>query len=110
MAEDGEMENSCVSVGNATLTIVPVEWIGGFDTQVELTTKELIEYEGVDLGLYLENYYVVSHFGNQWVIDDIQQITERELSGEDLAKVKEGFTSGGNVELPAETAAETTAE
>ena len=94
----------------STLTIVPVEWIGGFDTQVELTTKELIEYEGVDLGLYLENYYVVSHFGNQWVIDDIQQITERELSGEDLAKVKEGFTSGGNVELPAETAAETTAE
>lgn len=78
----------------ATFKIIPVQWLNGYETQVEVITKELIEYEGKDSGTYMENYYVVSHFGNRWVIDDIQTITETVVDGSDFQRLKADFASG----------------
>lgn len=75
----------------ATMTIKPVQWISGYDTQVELLTKELIEFNGTGKGIYLENYYVVSNFSNRWVIDDIQNVVQREVEGQELELLKSDF-------------------
>lgn len=64
-------------------------WIGGYDTQAEVMTEELIEYVGMDAGLVIECYYLLSNYGTQWVIDDIQVTGEREVSGNDLAEIRD---------------------
>jgi len=64
-------------------------WIGGYDTQAEVTTQELIEYEGTDTGIVLECYYLMSNYGTKWVIDDIEVISETEVSGAELAEIRE---------------------
>ena len=73
----------------ATMNGRVTAWIGGYDTQAELTTEELIEYTGTDTGLVLECYYLMSNYGTKWVIDDIEVISEREVSGEELAQIRE---------------------
>lgn len=77
----------------STMSIKAVQWVNGYTTQVELLTKELVEYTGTDTGTYLENYYVVSNFGGKWVIDDIQNITQKEVSGAELQQLKADFAN-----------------
>lgn len=86
-----------------TLKIKPIEWIGGTEDQVEFTTEELITYGDSGIATKLTCYYLVSHFGNRWVIDDIQVIDEQlNISGQDYALAQENF-SGEDV-LKGETA------
>lgn len=66
----------------STLYIEADEWIGGYDTQVEFTTREFVDYVGSNSGTYVENYYLVSHYGTEWLIDDIITIKEEVLEGD----------------------------
>jgi hypothetical protein len=75
-----------------------LEWIGGTEEQVEFTTEELISYSGTDTATKLTCYYIVSHFGNRWVIDDIKIINQEELSGEGYTTAQQNF-SGSDVLL-----------
>lgn len=77
----------------STLFIKPVTWIDGTEEQVELVTKEFINYPSFKEGKYLECYYLLSHFGNRWVIDDIQVFNERNVSGEDYNLLIQDFSS-----------------
>jgi hypothetical protein len=56
-------------------TITPTEWISGSEQQVEFTTKEFFKYTNkngkVLGGMVAEKYYLVSHYGDSWLIDDI---------------------------------------
>ena len=45
-------------------------------------------YDGTDKGVYVKNYYLVSHYGKDWVIDDIVPIEEKDVTGEELAQYK----------------------
>jgi len=72
----------------AVMTGKVTTWIGGYDTQAELVTQELIEYTGLDKGLVLECYYLMSNYGTEWVIDDIEVISETEVTGEQLAEIR----------------------
>ena len=95
---NSKMRNLVIAKGvgtKANLNIIPVEWVGGTNQQVELITKEFIQY-GDNTGHYMECYYLLSHFGNRWVIDDIQVFNERDSSGQDYQKVLSDF-SGDNV-------------
>ena len=65
-----------------------MSWIGGYDTQAELTTEELIEYTGLDQATHLKCYYLMSNYGTEWLIDDIEVISQEEVSGEQLAEIK----------------------
>lgn len=83
------LQSKLVGVANAkgydiriNWKIVPTEWIGGYDTQVEFTTKEFIDYEGENAGTYMENYYLVSHYGTEWLIDDIVTMKEELVEGD----------------------------
>ena len=64
------------------------EWLGGYNDQVEFETEELYTYDGTDKGMFVRNYYLVSHYGKEWVIDDIVPIEEKEVSGADLEQYK----------------------
>ena len=64
------------------------EWLGGYNDQVEFETEELYTYDGTDKGVYVKNYYLVSHYGKDWVIDDIVPIEEKAVTGEELAQYK----------------------
>lgn len=64
------------------------EWLGGYNDQVEFETEELYTYDGTDKGVYVKNYYLVSHYGKDWVIDDIVPIEEKDVTGEELAQYK----------------------
>ena len=64
------------------------EWLGGYNDQVEFEVEELYLYDGIDKGVYVKNYYLVSHYGSEWVIDDIVPIDEKEVSGADLEQYK----------------------
>lgn len=76
---------------NWNLNIRVAEWLGGYNDQVELETEELYTYEGLDKGIYVKNYYLVSHYGKEWVIDDIIAIEENEVSGAELEQLKQSF-------------------
>lgn len=77
--------------GNVTIKVN--EWVGGYDTQVEFTTKEFVDYEGTNKGTYLECYYLVSHYGTEWVIDDIEVMTETPVEGDEYNKIKAEFNN-----------------
>lgn len=62
-------------------------WLGGYNDQVELTTEELYQYEGHNSGLYVQNYYLVSHYGTEWVIDDVKTIEEKEVSDNEYSEL-----------------------
>ncbi len=81
--------------------IVPTEWISGTSEQVEFTTKELILYdEGNKGGLYLENYYLVSKYGTEWLIDDIITVRDESFEKKDVSAYQQRM-SGGAAEAPA---------
>lgn len=72
---------------SATMNGAITQWIGGADNQVELTTEEVINYQGRDEGVYMTCYYLMSNMENEWVIDDIQILSKEELNGEGLKAV-----------------------
>lgn len=90
----------------STLFIKPVTWIDGTEEQVELITKEFINYPSYKEGTYLECYYLLSHFGNRWVIDDIQVFNNRMVSGEDYNLLLQEFN--GNDVIKGERASSDT--
>lgn len=57
------------------------QWMGGNDEQAEFITEEIMTYDGKTKGLYLKQYYLMSNYNGKWVIDDIVNIQELELSG-----------------------------
>lgn len=69
----------------ATMNGKVTEWLGGTDKQVEFTTEEVITYQGRTDGVYMTCYYLVSCMEDVWVIDDIQILSQDELSGDGLA-------------------------
>ena len=73
------------------------QWIGGADDQVEFFTNELIEYEGKDVGLYMQNYYLVSRFENKWVIDEMKVVESKDVSGAELRSIRESLESGKSI-------------
>jgi len=75
----------------STVKIIPTEWIGGYDAQVEFKTKELVTYEGWNCGMYTENSYFVSHYGTSWVIDEIISIKEEFLEGDEFNSTASQF-------------------
>ena len=72
---------------SATHTGVITEWIGGSNNQIEFTTEEIITYNGMDDGVYLKCYYLLSNMSDKWVIDDIQIIEQEDVSGSELASL-----------------------
>lgn len=55
-------------------TITPVEWISGSEQQVEFITEEFFKFSKngkIQGGLKAEKYYLVSHYGTHWYIDDV---------------------------------------
>lgn len=73
---------------NVNVALKFTEWLGGYNDQVEFETEELYTYDGTDKGVYVKNYYLVSHYGKDWVIDDIVPIEEKDVTGEELAQYK----------------------
>jgi hypothetical protein len=73
---------------NVNVNLKFTEWLGGYNDQVEFETEELYTYDGTDKGMFVRNYYLVSHYGKEWVIDDIVPIEEKEVSGADLEQYK----------------------
>lgn len=73
-------------------------WLQGTDQQVEFTTKELFYYPDDDsIGCYQECYYVVSHFRDMWVIDDIKySVVLPDISGATLQAYKKDFNKSTN--------------
>jgi len=69
---------------NAIYTGTVTEWMGGYENQVELTTEELIQYEGRNEGIYMQVYYLVSRMGQEWVIDERTVLDKKEVAGSDL--------------------------
>lgn len=69
----------------ATMNGKVTEWLGGTDKQVEFTTEEVITYQGRTDGVYMTCYYLVSCMEDVWVIDDIQILSQDDLSGDGLA-------------------------
>ena len=68
---------------------IVTQWIGGASNQVEFMTEELIAYRGMDKGIYMECYYLISKMEDVWVIDDIQVVEEEVHEGAQLAADKE---------------------
>lgn len=64
------------------------EWMGGYENQAEFTTEELIIYEGKKEAKYMQVYYLVSHMGQEWVIDERTVLDEKTVNGNDLETIK----------------------
>lgn len=75
------------------------QWIGGADNQVEFFTNELIEYTGRDNGLYMQNYYLVSNYDDKWVIDEMKVVESKDVSGAELASIKEAIQAGKTISV-----------
>ena len=73
-----------------------VSWIDGYSDQVELTTEEFYDFSKIKKGIYVKNYYLVSHYGNRWVIDDIVPIEEKEVEGNEYEEKVSLFSNVDN--------------
>lgn len=82
---------------SSTYTGVISQWIGGADNQVEFFTNELIEYNGHNLGLYMQNYYLVSNYDNKWVIDEMKVVESKDVTGDELNSIRESIASGKSI-------------
>lgn len=65
-----------------------IQWLGGTDNQVEITTEELVAYEGMDAGVYMEVYYLVSCINGGWTINERKVLSESDVSGTELDNLK----------------------
>lgn len=68
-----------------------VDWIGGTNEQAEFLTQELIDYKGKNEGLYIKNYYIVSKYGDKWVIDDSKLVETKVVLGDELNAIRESI-------------------
>lgn len=75
------------------------QWIGGADDQVEFFTNELIEYVDAGVGLYMQNYYLVSRFNDKWVIDEMKVVESKDVEGSELQSIKESLTNNKSVNV-----------
>lgn len=85
------MKNMSLKQGrtDARLAIVVTKWLQGTDQQVEFETNELFYYpdslgQKDAVGYWQHCYYIVSHFRDMWVIDDIKYIETKPKSEEDV--------------------------
>lgn len=66
------------------------EWIGGYEDQAEFTTEELVTYQGLNTGYYMQVYYLVSMENDEWVINERTVLDEYEVNdAEQLASIQE---------------------
>jgi hypothetical protein len=77
----------------STYTGFVSEWIGGTNEQAEFITQELIDYQGKDEGLYIKNYYLVSKYGDGWVIDDNKLVETKEVYGDELNSIRQSINN-----------------
>lgn len=84
------------------------EWLGGYNDQVELTTEEFYDYSTLNEGTYVKSYYLVSHYGTSWVIDDIKVIEEKDVTGDEYNDMKAKFSGSKPVNTVPETSSENT--
>lgn len=73
---------------------IVIQWVGGNDKQCELATEELIEYEGINEGLYLQTYYLVSNYDGKWKIDDITTMKSQTVTDSELDTLMSRIDSG----------------
>lgn len=66
------------------------EWIGGYENQAEFTTEELITYQGLNCGHYMQVYYLVSLENDRWVIDERNVLDEYEISDAETLSTVQG--------------------
>lgn len=83
----------------STYAGVVSQWIGGADNQVEFFTNELIDYEGKDNGLYMQNYYLVSSYDDKWVIDEMKVVESKDVSGAELESIREALQTGKSISV-----------
>lgn len=93
----GRSTRETTKVGSKYAGIVS-QWMGGNDEQAEFITEEVMTYDGKTKGLYLKQYYLMSNYNGKWVIDDIVNIQELELSG-NLLKDKIDLVGGEVAEV-----------
>lgn len=66
------------------------EWIGGYEDQAEFTTEELVTYQGLNRGYYMQVYYLAHVENDEWVIAERTVLDEYEITDiEKLASVQE---------------------
>lgn len=66
------------------------EWIGGYEDQAEFTTEELVTYQGLNCGYYMQVYYLAHIENDEWVIAERTVLDEYEITdAEKLASVQE---------------------
>lgn len=66
------------------------EWIGGYEDQAEFTTEELVTYQGLNRGYYMQVYYLAHIENDEWVIAERTVLDEYEITdAEKLASVQE---------------------
>lgn len=73
----------------AQMNGIVTQWIGGANNQIEFMTEELIAYRGMDKGIYMQCYYLISKMEDIWVIDDLKVIEEEVHEGSLLQSDKE---------------------
>lgn len=68
------------------------EWIGGSSRQVEFIAEELIKYNGMDDGIHLTTYYLMSNINDKWCIDELKYIDSEEVTGEEVNNIYKRIT------------------
>lgn len=97
-ADDLEYENSLLrdiltkhgvdisSIYSGTVT----EWIGGYEDQAEFTTEELVSYDGLNSGYYMQVYYLAQIVNDEWVIAERTVLDSYDVDdAEQLDAIKE---------------------
>lgn len=73
------------------------EWIGGYEDQAEFTTEELVTYQGLNCGYYMQVYYLAHIENDEWVIAERTVLDEYEITdAEKLASVQERVGQGSS--------------
>ena len=74
------------SIYSGTVT----EWIGGYEDQAEFTTEELVSYDGLNSGYYMQVYYLAQIVNDEWVIAERTVLDSYDVDdAEQLDAIKE---------------------
>jgi hypothetical protein len=91
--ENSTLRNVLVKHGTdiqAVYSGTVTEWIGGYEDQAEFTTEELVTYQGLNRGYYMQVYYLARIENDEWVIAERTVLDEYEITdAEKLASVQE---------------------
>lgn len=63
-------------------------WLGGTDTQAEFITQELFEYPDKDAGIYLNVYYLVSNYDDDFKVVEMRPLASKQVTGTEMAEIK----------------------